>query len=42
MMANAINGVTSANGVMPAKGGFVHLSDDEVNTAVEYMVEASR
>ena len=42
LMANAINGVTSANGVMPAKGGFVHLSDDEVNTAVEYMVEASR
>lgn len=42
LMANAINGMSSANGVMPAKGGFVHLSDDEVNTAVEYMVEASR
>ncbi len=42
LMANAINGVSSANGVMPAKGGFVHLSDEQVNAAVEYMVEASR
>lgn len=42
LMANAINGISSANGVMPAKGGFVHLSDEEVNAAVEYMVEASR
>lgn len=42
MVANAINGISSESGVMPAKGGFAHLTDDEVRSAVEYMVEASR
>ena len=35
---SAINGI----GVMPAKGGSVMLSDDEVIAAVEYMVSESR
>jgi cytochrome c5 len=39
---NAINGITSEAGVMPAKGGFAHLSDDEVAAAVAYMVEGSQ
>ncbi len=39
---HAINGYQGANGVMPAKGGNMSLSDDEVKNAVAYMVEASQ
>lgn len=35
---HAINGYTGAVGFMPAKGGRVDLSDQEVAAAVEYMV----
>lgn len=35
--SNAINGV----GIMPAKGGFTQYSDEEIISAVEYMVEES-
>ena len=42
LIASAINGVTSSAGVMPPRGGFMQLSDDEVGTAVAYMMEASR
>lgn len=35
---NAINGI----GVMPAKGGNMSLSDEEVIAAVQYMVDESR
>ena len=42
MQLRARNGFTGVNGVMPAKGGFISLSDDEVNEAVEYMVESSQ
>ena len=42
LVANAIAGVTTATGVMPPKGGFAHLSDDEVGNAVGFMLEASR
>jgi len=42
LIANAVNGVTSNTGVMPAKGGFAQLSDDEVAAAVRYMVEVSQ
>ena len=39
---NAINGYQGASGVMPAKGGNMSLSDDEVKSAVAYMVGSSR
>ena len=39
---NAINGIASEAGVMPPKGGFAHLSDQEVTAAVAYMVEGSQ
>ena len=42
LVANAINGVTSTAGTMPPKGGFAQLTDQEVSTAVQYMVEASQ
>ena len=41
LIRNAIDGISSEAGVMPPKGGFVHLSDEEVSAAVEYMVEES-
>ena len=37
---HAINGFTGAGGMMPAKGGRVDLSDDDVKAAVDYMLEA--
>ena len=39
---NAINGFQGETGVMPPKGGFTHLSDDDIKLAVDYMVEASK
>ncbi len=36
---HAINGYSGALGYMPAKGGRMDLSDDEVAAAVEYMVD---
>ncbi len=38
---HAINGYTGSVGYMPAKGGRVDLSDEEVADAVAYMVEES-
>ena len=35
---HAIDGYSGAVGYMPAKGGQLNLSDDEVGAAVEYMV----
>ena len=35
---HALNGYQGAAGFMPAKGGRVDLSDDEVRSAVEYMI----
>jgi len=39
---HAIEGYTGASGYMPAKGGRMDLSDDEISSAVEYMVSESR
>lgn len=38
MVHNAINGFQGNTGVMPPKGGFMSLSDEEVTRAVEHMV----
>ena len=38
---HAIEGFTGPAGIMPAKGGRMDLSDDEVAGAVEYMVSES-
>ena len=37
---HAINGYQGDAGVMPAKGGYVQLSDDEIAAAVQYLVDA--
>jgi S-disulfanyl-L-cysteine oxidoreductase SoxD len=37
----AKNGFTGSKGVMPPRGGFMSLSNEEVDEAVEYMVESS-
>ena len=39
---HAIVGFQGKVGYMPPKGGFVHLSDDDVKLAVDYMVEQSQ
>lgn len=39
---HAINGYQGSAGVMPAKGGYVQLSDAEIIAAVEYLVDAAR
>lgn len=39
---HAIKGFTGKGGVMPPKGGFANLSDDEVKAAVDYMVENAK
>ncbi|HSH41940.1 MAG TPA: c-type cytochrome [Arenicellales bacterium] len=36
---HSINGFQGETGVMPPKGGFANLSDEEVKAAVDYMVE---
>lgn len=36
---NSINGFQGDTGMMPPKGGFTNLSDEEVKAAVDYMVE---
>ncbi len=41
MYENAIKGFTGSTGVMPAKGGFMNLSDDQIKAIVDYMVENS-
>lgn len=38
---HAIEGFTGAKGMMPAKGGAVKLTEDEVKAAVDHMVSLS-
>ncbi len=40
--SNAINGFQGATGVMPPKGGFMNLTDEEIKAAVDYMVGQSK
>ncbi|MGR8921900.1 MAG: c-type cytochrome [Gammaproteobacteria bacterium] len=40
LVANAINGYTGEQGMMPARGGNPTLSDEEVAAAVDYMLAA--
>lgn len=42
LYGHAINGYQGEAGVMPPKGGFMNLSDDDVKSAVDYMVGASQ
>lgn len=39
LVSNAIDGISSDTGVMPAKGGFTQLADEEIEQAVLYMVD---
>ena len=39
---HAINGYIGTDGIMPAKGGNMALSDNNVRAAVDYMVEQSQ
>ena len=39
---NAIRGFSGERGVMPPKGGFSHLTDQQIRAIVDYMVEQSR
>ena len=39
---NAIKGFQGASGVMPAKGGFTNLTDEQVKSAVDFMISASQ
>lgn len=41
LVKHSINGFQGDAGMMPAKGGFSNLSDEEVEEAVEYMVKKS-
>ena len=38
--SHAVNGFQGDTGVMPPKGGFMNLSDEEVMGGVDYMVES--
>jgi cytochrome c5 len=42
LYVNALNGISSSTGVMPAKGGNSSLSDTEVKAAVDYIVAKTK
>jgi len=42
LLEHALKGFTGKKGMMPAKGGFVTLSDTEVKAAIDYMVANSK
>ncbi|MCL4721447.1 MAG: c-type cytochrome [Gammaproteobacteria bacterium] len=39
LYTHSIKGFTGKKGMMPPKGGFMNLSDDEVKAAVDFMVD---
>ena len=39
---NTIVGFEGATGIMPAKGGYTELTDEEINAIVDYMIDVSR
>ena len=41
-MKHVLEGFQGKTGYMPPKGGFAHLSDDDVKAALEYMVQGSQ
>lgn len=41
LIHNALQGYSGSTGIMPKKGGRVDLSDAEITSAVEYMIEKS-
>lgn len=42
LVEHSIKGFQGGAGMMPPKGGFTNLSDDDVKAAVAYMVENSK
>lgn len=42
LLEHAVKGFTGKKGMMPAKGGFVTLTDAEVKAAIDYMVANSK
>jgi hypothetical protein len=42
LYVSALNGISSATGVMPAKGGNASLSETEVKAAVDYIVAKAK
>ena len=42
LYANALNGISSSIGVMPAKGGNAALSETEVKAAVDYILAKTK
>lgn len=42
MYEHALKGFQGPAGVMPAKGGFTHLSDEQVKAAIDFMIKASK
>jgi cytochrome c5 len=42
LYTHALQGFTGEKGTMPAKGGYAHLSDEEVKAAVDYMVSQAK
>ncbi len=39
---HSLNGFQGKVGVMPPKGGFTHLSDDQVKAAVDFMISKAQ
>ena len=42
LFKHVLEGFQGKTGYMPPKGGFMHLSDDDVKAALEYMVQNSQ